>query len=173
MARTRSLATRERDAQAVELRRRGFTYAQIAKQLGLYGPGKAHDAVRRGVRDSVREETDEQTYIELERLDELIRMTYRVAMTRHYVTTQSGSLVRHPNTRELLVDDGPVIQAVNSMRQLSESRRKLLGLDAPARSRVEVITEDDLDAELRDVLADNARMEAEQQEAIDAGPGAD
>jgi hypothetical protein len=172
MARTRSIETRERDAQAVELRRRGLTYAQIAKQLKLYGPGKAHDAVRRGIRDSFREETDEQTYLELERLDELIRAAYRVLMTKHYATTQAGSLIRNPETDEYLVDNGPVIAAINSMRQLSESRRKLLGLDAPSRSRVEVITEEDLDAELAAVLADNARMEAEQ-EATDAAAGTD
>jgi DNA-binding transcriptional MerR regulator len=172
MARTRSVETRLRDARAVELRRRGLTYQQIADQLTLSSAGKAHDAVRRGVLDSAREDRDEQTYLELERLDELIRTLYRVISTRHYATSSSGVVILDPQTKAPLIDNGPIIAAVNAMRQLSESRRKLLGLDAPSRARVEVITEDDLDKELADILAENARLEAEQ-EARDAGAGTD
>jgi hypothetical protein len=149
MARPRSLAVRERNAKAVELRRRGLTYAAIAAELELASPGKAHDAVRLGVRDSVREDTSEQAYVELDRLDEMLRILYRVAATKHYVSSSRGDVVCHPDTGAPLVDDAPVIAAVNGMRQVSESRRKLLGLDKPTRHEVRNV--DAIDAELIDL----------------------
>jgi hypothetical protein len=52
--------------------------------------------------------------------------------------------------------------------RLSESRRKLLGLDAPAKARVQVITEDLVDAE----IAKLAMELAENDDHAPAGTGA-
>ena len=49
---------------------------------------------------------------------------------------------------EPLVDDTPVIQAGLALLRVMERRAKYLGLDAPTKSRVEVITEDVVDAEM-------------------------
>jgi hypothetical protein len=148
MGRSRALATRERDAHAVELRRRGLTYGQIAKELGFRAQSGAFDAVRRGIRDTYREDTEGATSLELERLDEMARTLYRVLATRHYAVSKDGTVVVNPVTKEPLVDDGPVLEAVEGLRKVSESRRKLLGLDAPTRTRVEVVTEEAVDAEI-------------------------
>lgn len=174
MARTRSLATRERDARAVELRRRGMTYQQISDQIGLAGPGKAHDAVRRGIRDSVREDTDEQTYVELERLDEALRTAYRIMMGRHVHVASNGAVVTTPGPdgKPVAVYDQALnLQAAMGIMRLSESRRKLLGLDAPTRSKVEVITEADIDAEWERLQRESDRIEAELRESDHARPG--
>lgn len=148
MPRGRSLTTRERDARAVELRRRALTYAQIAKELGFRSVASAHDAVRRGIRDVAREDTDAQTMLELERLDELARHLYRVLATTHYAVAKDGKVILHPVTRKPLADDEPTIAAVAELRKVGESRRKLLGLDAPTKHRVEVVTEEQVDAEI-------------------------
>ena len=79
----------------------------------------------------------------------LLRAFNRVLATKHYATGSSGKVAVHPETGQPLVDDGPVIQAGLALLRVSESRRKLLGLDAPQRARVEVITEDAVEAEIR------------------------
>ena len=65
------------------------------------------------------------------------------------------------NPGEPLVDDGPVITAGLALLRVMERRAKYLGLDAPVKSRVEVITEDVIDAELaalaRQVAENDAR----------------
>ena len=162
MARRRSLATRENDARALELRRRGLEYGQIAAQMDWRSPSSAYEAVQRALQDTAREASEEVRQIEAARLDELTRTLMRVLATKHYVVSAaSGVVARNPETKQLLLDDGPVIQAVAGLLRISERRSKLLGLDAPVKSRVEVITEDVVDAE----LAALARQVAENDAA--------
>lgn len=159
MARTRATATRIRDAHAVEFRRRGLSYAQIAEQLELRSASSACDAVKRGMRDLFREEVLDAVQLELERLDDALRTEYRIMLARHRAVNSKGELVRdeqgHP-----VYDDSLNHQAAQGIKSLSESRRKLIGLDAPARSRVEVITEDVVDAELADLARQIAENDA-------------
>ena len=162
MARRRSLATRENDARALEFRRRGLSYEQISAQMEWRSPSSAHESVQRALADSAREASEEVRQIEAARLDELTRTLMRVLATKHYVVSvASGVVAKHPETGQPLQDDAPVIQAVAGLVRISERRAKLLGLDAPARARVEVITEDVVDAE----LAELARRVAENDAA--------
>jgi hypothetical protein len=162
VARKRSLATRESDARALEFRRRGLSYEQISAQMEWRSPSAAHQAVQRALADSAREASEEVRQIEAARLDELTRTLMRVLATKHYVVSvASGVVARHPETGQPLQDDAPVIHAVAGLIRISERRAKLLGLDAPAKSRVEVITEDVVDAE----LAQLARQVAENDAA--------
>ena len=166
MGRRRSIATREKDAKAVDLRRRGLTYDQIGAQLGC-AASSAHEAVQRGLREALAEPAAELIQLESERLDALRRLFERITATKHYYAAAStGKVALHPVTQEPLLDDGPALQAGLALLRVSESYRKLKGLDAPARSRVEVITEDVVDAE----LADLARRVAENDAAA-AGTG--
>ena len=81
--------------------------------------------------DSAREASEEVRQIEAARLDELTRTLMRVLATKHYVVSAaSGVVARNPETKQLLLDDGPVIQAVAGLLRISERRSKLLGLDA-------------------------------------------
>jgi hypothetical protein len=147
--RRRSLKTRENDARALEFRRRGLSYSQIAAQMEWRSDASAYGAVQRALADQSREVSAEVIQIETARLDELTRTLHRVLATKHYVVSVgSGKIARHPDTDQPLQDDGPVIQAVAGLLRISERRSKLLGLDAPARARVEVITEDVVDAEI-------------------------
>jgi hypothetical protein len=156
MPRSRSVATRENDTRALEYRRRGLDYRQIAAQMGWRAASSAYAAVQRALADTAYEVSDEVRAIETARLDDLTRVLHRVLVSRHYVVSVgSGRIVRHPDSGEPLVDDGPTLHAVAGLLRIAERRAKLLGLDAPTRH--EVITTDALDAEIR-------RLEAEMGE---------
>jgi hypothetical protein len=128
--------------------------------MGWKTQASAYEAVQRGLADAIQEPADEVRRLELERLDEYARHALRVLATPHLLVSQ-GIAVVHPVTEEPLADDGPVLAALDRLIKISERRAKLLGLDAPARSRVEVITEDAVDAELAELarqIADHDRQ---------------
>ncbi|MDA8322213.1 MAG: hypothetical protein M0030_20715 [Actinomycetota bacterium] len=142
MPRTRSIQTRERDLRALELRRLNMTYAQIAREMGWRSQAAAHQAVQRALADSVAEPAAEVRQMELDRLDEIARV-YRRVLARDHLVVADGRVVKLDG--QPLLDSGPLMQAAAGLLRVSESRRKLLGLDAPAKSRVQVITEDAID----------------------------
>jgi hypothetical protein len=150
--------TAERDANAGRLRTRGLSYDQIAKALGFRDRSGARRAVQRALATTMREPADELCTLELERLDDLTRHLQRVLTTRHYAATASGEVARHLDTSQPLADDGPAIAVARELRQVSESRRRLLGLDQPQRHEVRNI--DAIDARLLEL--------ADQVEAMDA-----
>lgn len=166
MPRRRTIADQDRDAQAVELRRRHLNYRQIAAQMGYQDASGAHRAVERGLADARQEASEAVKQLELDRLDDIARGFQRVFATRHYVvSTATGKVARHPETGELLVDDAPVINAGLALVRVMERRSKYLGLDAPARARIEVITEDVVDAECRRLAAEIAERESSLADA--------
>lgn len=141
----------ERDARAVELRRRHLTYQQIADELGFASKSSAYDAVRRGLADSVMETNDEVRQQELERLDDLARRALIVMTTKHY-KVNGKEVVQHPQTREPLIDDAPVLRAVETLLKVMERRARLLGLDAP--QQVEMITMGSIESEIARLAAE-------------------
>ena len=141
--------TAQRDADACRLRTRGISYDQIADQLAFASRGHAHDAVQRALIATQQEPADELRRLESERLDDLTRHLQRVLAMRHLHVSASGKVATDPATGEPLRDWAPVIAACAQLRQISESRRKLHGLDTQAQARVEVITEDMITAEIR------------------------
>jgi len=158
----RSIETMEKDAQAADMFRRGLTYRQISAQLGYKTPSAAFTAVRRAAKDAGRDSlaAAEALSLMLERHQDYRRAVYRVLTARHYQVTQAGNVVKGPDGQPLL-DDAPVLNAVDRLVRIDQEEAKLLGLYAPAKSRVEVITEDVVDAE----LADLARRVAENDAA--------
>lgn len=131
----RSMKTAERDAAAARLRSRGWSYPRIAAELGV-SVGTAHDAVQRALKAIVAEPAAEARTLELERLDALYATAYDV-ITRMHPTVQLGKVIRGPDG-EPVNDDTVVLAAVDRLLRVSESRRKLLGLDAPQRLRAEL-----------------------------------
>jgi len=150
MPRRRSVADRDRDARAVELRRRHLNYAQIAAEMDYADKSGAYLAVQRGLADMAQDAGAEVRQMELDRLDDIARGFQRIFATRHYVVSVgAGKVVMDPAKPGVpLVDDAPVIQAGLALLRVMERRAKYLGLDAPTKSRVEVITEDVIDAEV-------------------------
>lgn len=96
----------ERQRKALEARKAGASYDQIARQLGYAGTSSAHKAVTSALRKLIQEPADELRHLELTRLDALLIVVWQQAM--------KGSL-----------------PAIDRAIRLMERRAKLLGLDAP------------------------------------------
>ena len=167
--RRRAFATMEKDHQAADLYRRGLSYRQIAAQMGWKSPQSALDAVRRAARDAAQDPlaAEEALALMLERLQDYRRLMNRVASTRHYVTTQAGNLAKGPDGQPL-IDDAPICHAVDRLMKIEDHEAKLRGLFAPAKARIEVITEDVVDRELALLAEEIAAYDAEDT-AADTG----
>lgn len=96
----------ERQRKALEARKAGASYDQIARQLNYAGPSSAHKAVITALQRTIQEPADELRQLELTRLDALLIPVWGQAM--------KGSL-----------------PAIDRAIRIMERRAKLLGLDAP------------------------------------------
>ena len=150
MPRRRSAETMERDARAYDLFRRGLSYRQITAEIGYRSPNAAFEAVRRAARDNASDplEAAAARQVFLDRLQDYRRSAQRVLSTRHYVaSTQSGKVVHGPNGTPLL-DDDPVLRALDRLLKIDDMELRIRDLYPAVKSRVEVITEDVVDAEI-------------------------
>lgn len=123
---------------------------EIAAHLGISN-GTAHTRIQAAaerLRLSTKDASSRRQ-AELEHLEFLSRESMKVLRTTHYVVTASGGMPRMDG--QFLVDHEPTLKAITTLRQISESRRKLLGLDLPVPQRVEVITEEILDKALAEL----------------------
>lgn len=161
----------EKDAQAYDLFRRGLSYRQIATQMELRSPSTAFEAVRRAARDNAADplEQAEARQAFYDRLQDYRRAAQRVLSTRHYVASaQSGKLVLGPDGAPLL-DDDPVLRALDRLVKIDDMELRLRDLYPAAKSRVEVITEDALDAEMAEIARKIALNDAREARAADTG----
>lgn len=167
----KTLETARLAQQAAEWRSKGYSYRQIGDMQGCSASTAKH-RVDRAYASIPHESTEEAKRLELSRLDTIERCAWKVLERHHFVIItggeHAGDVVYHPQRPdEPLEDDAPVLQAIDRILRVSESRRKLLGIDAPSRSRVEVITGDMIDNEIAKLEAEIAR-----RSASDAGPAA-
>ena len=103
--------TIDRQRQALELRRAGVSYRQIADHLGYAGPSGAHRAVASALKETLQEPADALRDLEAQRLDALQRALWPAA--------SAGD-----------------VPAVRAMLSVMERRAKLLGLDSPQRNEL-------------------------------------
>jgi Arc/MetJ family transcription regulator len=157
---TQRAGTAQRDAQACRLRVTGATYDQIAKALEFHDRSGARRAVQRALATTVREPAEELLALEQARLDELTRTLNRVLGARHYVVSAGGKVVLGPDG-EPLTDHGAIVHAALALLRVHESRRRLLGTDAPPRVRVEIIDDEVIRALAEEADRDIERFELE------------
>ncbi len=132
-----------------------LTYAQIGEKLGI-STSTAFERVQRGMQAVPTEGVIEARRMELAKLDRIERHLLSV-MGREHFRVDHGRVIMElqpdPETGEIsrrpMIDDGPGVQAAMGLLRVQERRARLLGLDAPAQIRVETVTEDELDAEIR------------------------
>lgn len=162
MPRRRALESMEKDAQAADLFRRGLTYRQISSQLGWSSPNAAFQAVRRAAKDSARDSlaAADALRLMLDRQQDYRRIAYRVLTTKHFVVSAATGIIAYGPDKQPLLDDAPVLNALDRLVKIDQEEAKLLGLYAPAKSRVEVITEDAVDAELAKLAQEIAEADA-------------
>lgn len=128
----RTVETAERDAKAARMRSRGMSYRDIARALHI-DVRTAHTAVKNAMQEIIREDAEAAIQFELDRLDEMHQAALKV-LERHHIVVSNGQVVRLDG--EPMQDDGPVLSAIDRIVRISESRRKLLGLDQPAKTQV-------------------------------------
>ncbi|MEQ8716695.1 MAG: hypothetical protein RIE08_03725 [Acidimicrobiales bacterium] len=111
-----AIARADRDRQAVEMRRAGLTYDEIADQLGYANKGGAHKAVTRGLsRWMSTGASEELRALELERTETMLRRLW-------------------PRIDRESLD----LAAVNSAMRVMDYRARITGLYAPAKHQVGV-----------------------------------
>jgi hypothetical protein len=149
--------------QAYELRLRGRTIRQIADDMAV-STTKVQALLREEIK--LREDplVDKVRQLELDRLDGYMQACM-------YVLDNPGSLemVMHwDGTYELndkgepfkkitmlpvvIVDDRKILAAIDRLVKISESRRKLLGVDAPIKTHVEVTETTQQDLEIQELI---------------------
>jgi len=110
------MAAAERERQALELRKQGSTFDQIAQAVGYADRSAAYKAVMRGLKATLREPADEVRALYLERLDYVMQcMAPRMA------------------------EGNP--QAAAAYIKALERQAALLGLDAPLRTEMKLDAE--------------------------------
>ncbi|MFI9235781.1 hypothetical protein [Streptomyces sp. NPDC053079] len=128
-----TLEAAERDAEAARLRSQHFTYQQIADRLGYPDKAGAYRGIQAALKATVQEAADDVRQMELERLDRLARAAEEV-MARQHATVSQGKIIYEGG--EPLIDDAPVLQAIDRLLRIQERRARLLGLDAATKTQV-------------------------------------
>jgi len=111
---TKWVATRLRDAQALELKKAGASYDQIAQHLGYAQRSGAHHAVHRALREALEDrnaDAEEVRELELQRIDDMMLGLWKKA--------KAGD-----------------VQAIGAALRLMERTAAYLGLDAPKRQEI-------------------------------------
>lgn len=166
----RTAKTMERDQKAYDLFRRGLSYRQIAAEMTFASPSSAFDAVRRAARDNAADplEQAEARQAFYDRLQDYRRAAQRVLTARHFHVSQGGKIVLGTDGLPLL-DDDPVLRALDRLAKIDDMELRLRDLYPAAKSRVEVITEDALDAEMAEIARKIALNDARQARPADTG----
>jgi hypothetical protein len=142
-----------RDAEAARLRALGWSLQEIADRLGLHDPARAGAAIRRALANTVRIAKDEQRLLELQSLDECERALW-VEIRASHILVSNGRIIR--DDFEVPIEDSRfMLECIDRILKVKESRRKLLGLDAPARA--EILTIDSVDSAIRDLETEIAQ----------------
>ena len=132
------IEARKRDVRVFEMRIQGFTFEQIASEVGYQGASGAWQAYRRVKETHIFESVEEARQLELMRLDELISVLWDRAL-------------------------GGDLSAIACILKIMDRRAKLLGLDKPERIDVNKWDFDgaDLDAEVQKLV--NMMNEREEE----------
>ena len=155
-------AVAARRSKLVEYRRRKVPYAHFYEELGYSSVDVARRDFARALEESIAaQHASVEVYREeqLVELDYLAEEAHKILRARHYVVTQSGKIVDDPETGQPLLDDGPVLAAIDRLVKILDRVAKLRGLD---QIKVQVLTIDAIEAEIERLsmeLGDSERQD--------------
>lgn len=141
-ANERTIELAEKEAQALNLRKAGLTFDQIATRLGYNDRSAAAKAVRRSLAATIQEPADELRRLEVERLDAMLAALWPKASNGQWL-------------------------AIDRCLAIMDRRAKLLGLDAPSRRVVDVVTHDAFAQAMERLEQEVATLESDHEPAGD------
>lgn len=128
-----AIAAQERVTEAIQMRLQYRTWDEISNAMGWGHRSSALTAVKRELerrRAAMDDSLDELRTREFDRLEALGREALAVLDKDHLVVNAGRVVFFGPEGQERpLLDDGPKLAAINTLIKVSESLRKLLGLD--------------------------------------------
>ncbi len=127
---TRSPETARRDARCAEMFSDGHSYADIMVELGYKTRSSVYEARKRALREIVRGPAQRLLVQRQAELDLLWESAMEVLENEHVVVS-NGRVVELNGSP--IGDDNPKLQAIETLRKLNESMRKLHGTDQPAK----------------------------------------
>jgi hypothetical protein len=169
-------------ARAYELRAiRGMTLRQIGDELGVHHT-TVHTWLREEISNRLDPLKDQYLQYELDRLDHMQQATLVVLDNPGRVVTvmvagppdEEGNPTLVPRDH-IIVDDRKILGAIDRLIRISESRRKLCGLDAPVKVSADVSGQIDVhettqaDLELQELLREAKARAAAAAEKIKNG----
>ena len=128
----KALSYAQKKVRALELRREGKGFREIADELGWRSHSSAYDAVMKGLHDTMQEPADELRKLESERLDWLWRKVEERMDTDHLWAVDRGlkvmerraqlfGLDRTPE-RDLSRETDAFLSGVHTVKQLQAER---------------------------------------------------
>jgi transcriptional regulator with XRE-family HTH domain len=167
--------------QAYTLRLRGLTLRQIADEIGCSNQ-HVHTLLREEIAERLDPLKDQYLQYELDRLDHMqqavltvldnpVRIEHVAHWDGTYETNDQGERFKRITMVPVqVVDDRKILGAVDRLVRISESRRKLTGLDAPVKVQADVqvteTTQEDL--ELQELIREAKAKAAASAEALRA-----
>lgn len=136
-----------RDAKALALKLKGWTYQEIADELDV-AKSSAYDAVQRALTTEIGDQQENRDRYRAEQVAQC-----DVALKGLYAKVEAGDP-----------------RAIDSWVRVLDRKAKVLGLDAP----LKLVVTDQMDAEIEQLLEEAARLEriaAEQEAAAAAERG--
>src|SRR5882672_7332775 len=125
----RTVETAERDGEAARMRAQGSNLREIAEAMGWATEEGARQAVMRAVQAAAADGGEELLALRRAELQAMRRHAWDVVRAPGYVTSPKGDLVLGPDG-EPMPDQPARLSALNTLVKVSESERRLLGLDA-------------------------------------------
>lgn len=182
MASSRKITAKQKSLRAVELYKLGWTYDEIAPEVGYRDRSGAYRAVERAISEQIREPAEHVRRAEVARLDMVLKAAFKVLHRDHYVVnagkivyevleyrrTPDGGIALdesgNPIAEKLapLLDDKPKLEAIDRILKIMARRARLLGLDAP--TQFEAVHPDLVKAEMDSLQRELGMTEAEISE---------
>lgn len=165
-ARAQKAQVAARRAKLVEYRRQRIPYAEIYQELGYASPNAAMRDFHRALEESIaRLDTNVEIYREeqLQELEYLAEKLHAVFRGEHFIVSQSGRIVEHPETGVPLHDPQPRLAAADRLLKVNAEVSKLRGLHAPTKVQG-VFTIDALNEAITEARDELAALGAEDPE---------
>lgn len=166
-----AISQRQRQDEALNRRSQGWTYDRIAKECGWQNRSSASRAVETALNRQPAEDAPIVRQLEAIRLDAMLEVAM-IELHRDHWTISNGRLMLDPTTGEPIIDAGGKLAVLDRVLKIMERRARMLGTDAPTKHQIDVLTEDVMDAAIRQLeeqLASGSSTPTESLESEETG----